>query len=779
MYSIKRIAVPTAFLYSSVAVISLGLAGNPAWAQSASPRGTANEAAAENSGTSDNEIVEIVVTANRREENLQRVPIAISAVTAESAAQMGLTDAQSFAEAIPGLSFNRQSNTSIPFLRGVGTPTGESADENSVAFYVDDVYYPAGSAQITNFNNLESIEVDKGPQGTLFGRNATGGVVQVRTRDPSSTPSFDASAGYGNYDTKSGSIYATGGLLPTLSANIAIYGAQQSNGWGHEVVTGQPSFTGWDWGGRIKFLWQPSDATSVLFTVDTDRTRTQEGLGFHAAPGTGTLNPLPPYPNGGFPGPSGFYDTNENLATYSINRQGGASLKVTQDFDVARLVSITAWRYTRAVDLLDEDAGPLPLVNALINTPEHTWTQELQLQSAKSSKVTWTVGAFYYRDIAGFNPLQFTGAAFAPLPYVNAIGVESTRSMSEFAQAMAEVLPATRLTLGLRYTSDHRRLDAGADFAGPPEVPAPNSPQTATFSKLTHRIILDHQFSDNVMGYIGYNRGFKSGLFNPVVLPGARIDQPVQPETLDSYTAGAKTEFLDHRLRVNAEAFYYKYKNIQVDEILSGVTHITNAAAATIKGVDVDITAVPADRITLTASFEALDGHYTSFPNGQYFVYNAVTGGNCTLTPTNPCGVVPGGAGAPPGYNGTSWNLAGNRTIQSPTFSATIQAGYKIPTQVGPFNTAISYSHKGAYFSDSDNGKGQVGRPINGDQTKATNIVNASVSWTSVDEHWSLRAWGKNLTGQQYSAFTLEDAFTTQYSPAPPRTYGLTASLHF
>jgi len=161
-------------------------------------------------------VEEIVVTAQKRSENLQSVPIAISAVTAERAAKLGVTDGQSLISLVPGLNFQRQSNSSIPYIRGIGTSVGQTGNEPSVAFYVDDVYIPAGSASILNFNSIDRIEVLKGPQGTLFGRNATGGVVSIYTKNPTHDLHMDVSAGYANYNTFSGSAYISGGLTDTL-----------------------------------------------------------------------------------------------------------------------------------------------------------------------------------------------------------------------------------------------------------------------------------------------------------------------------------------------------------------------------------------------------------------------------------------------------------------------------------------------------------------------------------------------------------------------------------
>ena len=173
-------------------------------------------------------------------------------------------------------------------------------------------------------------------------------------------------------------------------------------------------------------------------------------------------------------------------------------------------------------------------------------------------------------------------------------GILTTQSYAVFAQATATIFSDTHLTGGARYTWDDRTVRAGAAFGDDVLVSAPNSPQSKSWSSPTWRLVLDHQFTPDIMAYLGYSRGFKSGLFNPVVLPGDTIDEPVDPEILDAYTIGLKSEYLQRRLRVNIEGFYYDYNNIQVTQILAAVSHITNAARATIKGIDLEISAVPA-----------------------------------------------------------------------------------------------------------------------------------------------------------------------------------------
>jgi iron complex outermembrane receptor protein len=696
---------------------------------------------------------------------------------------VGIADAQSLAARVPGLLFNRQANASIPFLRGVGTPVGESGDEPSVALYVDDVYLPAGSASMANFTSIDRIEVEKGPQGTLFGRNATGGVVQVFTRSPTDTPEFQVGAGYANYDDWSADIYASGPLTDRLLANVAAYWSDQSEGWGRNVTTGVPAFRSRDYGARIKLLWNETDRTSVLLNLDFDETATQQGLGFRAFPGTGSLNPLPPFPNGGFTPAPGYYDPNEDFDSEGSDRQYGASLKITHDFDRSRLVSISAYRDTRAEYLLDEDSGPLAIVHVQIATPETTFTQELRLISEPGSGVSWIAGFFYFDDEAGFDPIVFTGLGFAPLPFVNSYGILTTESYALFAQATKAISSNTRLTAGARYTWDDRTLHASAVFGGGAPVPAPNSPQSKSWSSPNWRLALDHQFTPDIMAYLGYSRGFKSGLFNPVVLPGAPIDESIDPEALDAYTVGLKSEYLQHRLRVNIEGFYYDFKNIQVEQILSAVSHITNAAKAKIKGVDVDISAVPVDRLTLTASLEVMEGRYQSFPDGTFFVYDPVAGGNCTFAVAPPPAPVPCGGGVtPPNYDAATgnWDLKGNHTIQTPPFSLSLMGQYEIPTSSGHFDLNVSWTRTGNYYASADNGKGQIPPSSQqNDKQETIDVINGSLGWTSSDLGLAVRLWGKNLTDVQYWSYADEISFATFYSPAAPRTYGISVTKRF
>jgi iron complex outermembrane recepter protein len=191
---------------------------------------------------------------------------------------------------------------------------------------------------------------------------------------------------------------------------------------------------------------------------------------------------------------------------------------------------------------------------------------------------------------------------------------------------------------------------------------------------------------------------------------------------------------------------------------------------------------VPVDRLTLTASLEVMEGRYESFPNGTFFVYDPVTGGNCTFVVAPPPAPVPCGGVTPPNYDAASgsWDLKGSHTIQTPPFSASLTGQYEIPTPIGRFDLNLSWTHTGNYFATADNGKGQIA-PSSSKNTmqRLLDVLNGSLGWTSVGSDLAVRLWAKNLTDERYWSFADEISFATFYSPAPPRTYGLTISKRF
>ena len=724
---------------------------------------TAAESEAQNSGG----LAEIVVTAQRRAENAQSVPIAISTVTADTVKSLGVINPESLGQLLPGVNLNRQGAGVITYVRGVGSGSAVSGNEPSVAMFIDDVYMPNGSGAVFDFNNIDSVSVLKGPQGTLFGRNATGGVIQIKTRDPSQEAKLDLDVGYGNFNKISSALYASAGLTENIAANIAAYYNNQRDGWGRNVLTGEDHFTSKAYGVRGKIKAQLGEDTTFLLTgVYDKRISDQGGLSVNIVPGTFGFRGWSPAALG-----AGFYDAANNQLMQYRNQSINVSGKLEHDFGKAILRSITAYSDIKFFLISESDASPTDWQDAILHQGSKTFTQELQLLSASGSPVQWILGVYYLHDIAKNHTFSFGGATIPVGGTVavpsDSFGRQKTDSISGFGQMTAEILPRLKATMGVRYTSDKRSFDGRAIRAG--VVTGPRT-DDVTFKNLTGRASLDYQVSDDVMVYAAYNKGFKSGVYNiGGVFPGfAAPPGPVAPEGLDAFSVGFKSEFFDRRARLNVEAYYYDYSNIQISQILGTAVVLTNGGKATIKGIDMDLTVVPVDNLTLNWSASVADGQYDHFLNGPQFFPQPP---NPPIAIPPSCGLATYPAGSAGGAGASRpCDLSGNKTVQTAPFTSTFTATYAIPTSMGEFRLMGSYYYGGKYYFEPDNNPNT--------KSPAINIVNASLSWTSPNEMFGLSFWANNLTKEKYYNSISEN--TTggfRYTPAAPRTYGVTGKL--
>jgi iron complex outermembrane recepter protein len=667
----------------------------------------------------------ITVTAQRRKENLQDTPVTVVAVSGEDLIQRGVSDALSLPSVVPGLTMSSIGGFSAPFIRGVGTTSIGPGDESSVATYVDGVYIAAQSASLFSFNNIAQIEVDKGPQGTLFGRNATGGVIQVTTKDPSQTPTLDFRVGYGNFDTFEESLYASTGITQNLAADIAVYALNQQDGWGR-YFTGQEAFRNSDISARTKWVFTPVEGTKITFSGDFDRSVTGEGVTVYPVPGSIAVNGqtfVGPYT------PTGAY-------SFASNEQEGGSVKVEQDFGWAEFTSISAYRHLffhAPFDYAGLDNGGFEFTT--FNLPDSTASQEFRLSAPESSNVKWVGGLFYIDNTAGFDPIIVQ----VPDTDINSFTHTDTRSLAGFGQATFEVASATNLTLGARYTWDRLSITGHNIINGSPPIgPAIQNSQT---EKPTWRVSLDHKFTSDVLGFVSYNRGLKSGVYNAQVYTAPAV----LPETLDAYEIGTKTEWLDHRLKANASVYLYNYKDIQVVEFFDGVQEDTNAAKARIYGLDLDLAASPFSGFLIQGSFSYIHGRYTSFGSTLGYLPTGV-GGNTT----------------------TTVDATGNDTVHTPTLSGSVSANYVYRTPVGEFDFSVNDAYIGSFAWEPDNRL----------QNPAVSLLGATITW-SPNARWDVRLWGKNLQNRLYFVEELSEPLTDSASPAPPRTYGVSFGVHY
>ncbi|MDX3911691.1 MAG: TonB-dependent receptor [Sphingobium sp.] len=684
-------------------------------------------------------IADIVVTAQRRSERLQDVPVAVTAVKGEALRALNVESVLDLNIAAPSLNTSNSNSYFTSNIRGIGSGAYAAGAESQVALYVDGVYLAAPIASELSLAGIESIEVLKGPQGTLFGRNATAGLIHVITRSPSDTATGTFNLSYGNYDTLTGNGYISGPLGEGLAADLAVSGATQGDGFGRNRVTGADTYKlKHDIIVRSKIAWTPGPDTKVTLTGNFwDGSSSRGGV----VNWPGKLSGFVP----GRVGPDIGYDADVNDAYRSWGWSAGGSLRIEHDFGGVALSSISAYR--KGISNLSEDLdfSPLDQANLFQQQSDRQISQELQLSSSGSGPLKWTAGVFYFDLKSVYQPIIVD---FANQPGVGARitidSVQTAKSIAGYGQATYEVANGTNITLGGRYTSEDR---AEKDAFQTTEIPAigltiPQAfpTQKVNASKFTYRISLDHRFSEQAMAYASFNTGFKSGGYNSNG-PGTA---PYRPETLKAYEVGLKTDLLDRHLRINLSGFYYDYSNIQVQRIAQFSLIVVNGASARIYGLDADFTAVMAEGFTLTGGLNLINPEFEKFPN-------------C------PTSTAAGGVPLVPGS-------CDNKQLPfAAKFSGNVAANYKANVSGGELTASGNVYYNSGYYFESDN------------QLRQSRFakLGASLNWRSASGI-KIGVFGRNLTNRRTATFGATQAGGNPViAYADPRTYGATVGFEF
>ena len=709
-----------------------------AWAQD--DPNTVSETTEETGGVG--RIEEIIVTAQKRAENLQDVPIAVSVIQASELAASGVSKVNELSLVTPGLSMNASGGGFVlPRIRGIGQSGATLGLENPIAVYVDGVYYASPAGAMFSLNNIAQISVLKGPQGTLFGRNATGGLIQVTTLDPSTEFSGKITGTLANKATYGGTLYVTGGLSNNVAADLAVYYNNQQHGFGRNLTNGKYVNDANDIAVRSKIKADLGDATTVTLSGDYARSKSAQPV-FRSVYGTLPINRQP------FTG--GKWDIESDTQPYSRTEQAGGSLTIDHDLGGVRFTSISAYRWVSDAVVLDNDALPAPTTifvpdaQTVVSTVQHerTFSQELQLSSDNSGPLTWTAGLYYFQLRGHYDPPvvinQLNGAVV--------ITIDSglvTKSYAAYGQATYAVSDNFNLTAGLRYTQERRKAEGtlAVDIAGTNILFIPGKGKYKKGSP-TWRLAADYRPSDEIMIYASYNRGFKSGGFNPTEIPFNSF----QPEKVDAFEAGLKLDLFDRRIRLNPAVFYYNYSNLQASIYQGGVLLTQNAASAKIYGMDLDFEAAVTEQFTLSGGLSILHARYDLYRDAQISTPDLVNGGN----------VITGG------------DVRDTRVTNTPDWTANLGAQYRVTVGAGELRFNANYAYNDGFYNDAENRQHQDGY----------HLVNASVEYET-DSGYSLSVWGKNIGNIAYASQLYTSAAGDKIRVAPGRTFGITAGVKF
>lgn len=739
---------------------------------------------------------DIVVTAQRREERLQDVPIAISAFSGDKISELGATSAEDLASHIAGAQIFDARGAGQPswVIRGVGLSDFNSNNTPTAAVHYDDVYLTSNVMGGVATFDLDQIAVLKGPQGGLYGRNTTGGAVTIMSRKPS-LDRFDGyvSAGFGRWNQWR----AEGAVGGPLSSKVAVRLAgqlEQGGGWQDSLVTPKNDKHGDKdkWALRGQLLIEPTETISLLFKADVGADKSETTL----ARSMGTFDPA----TGGYcaaiaagiqndpscasfanlnnafvltPGNPGLLPSAQNangsrVLSNPINRLDnnwtGISLRASADLGGATLSSITSWMKYRNRQFYDYDASPLRLFEEQPGDARiKSWSQELRLISESNQPLTWMIGASYARDTIDErrdgrlddNALGLGG--LLPPPFVNTRTFsQKSRSWAVYAQAGYDLTEQLNLNGSLRYTSDNRRLINYNHFFGPPAtgflLVANVNNEVNLKSHWSGHLGLDFKLSDNTLLYAKATRGYKAGgFFGGFALSAAELD-PYLEETVWSYEAGLKAR-IARNLTLNGSVYYYDYKNVQGFLTVYNaffnqtLTKLGNIGDARHFGTEAEIIWKPVPGLTLEASAATIDAKIK----------------RSTAVASS--------------YDGLTYNFEGLRRVNAPKFSYTTLARYE--TSLGGLDSSIqmSWSWKSARITrDSQPSAVNYGLL----REDSYGLAQARIAVGKEQQGWEVSLLIDNLFDKRYDLRVFNDDLGSSASlPGRPRSWVLSGSYRF
>jgi iron complex outermembrane recepter protein len=680
---------------------------------------------------------EIVVTATRREQRQQDVPVAVTALTADMLGRSGVADLRNLTQAVPGFFGGRAAGVFLPVIRGVGSSAISVGDESNIATYVDGVYQGDPFSTWTDLVMVDRVEVLRGPQGTIFGRNATGGLINVITPNPSFDFNGLVSARVGALETGGGDYnirgYLTGGLTDTVAADIAgIY--RRTDDFVDDLVRGGKA------GGyevvdvRSKLMYSGISGNEIVLTGEYFNRDGSENV-YQPYEGNTAGRDLPGAILATEP-----WEFSTDLPPRLSTRRYSLALQSRFDLGGVNLETTSAYASNRTRQATDSDSSNIFLATFVApKIASEFYSQEVRLLSTGSGPLEWIAGlyAFHLNGEAEFI-LTFPSGPSLPLTTTTFNPVLKTTSYAAFAEATLEIAPSLFVTGGIRYTDEERTFDPVIN--GTTIFP---EAAEASFSKVTYKGTVRYEIERNTNVYVSYSTGFKSGVFNMV---GASPNA-VEPENLAALEGGIKSD-LTHWLRANLALYYYNYEDLQVtarDEFGPGYV-LQNAADATSYGGELEITFLPTDNFQINSAVAYSHAEYDSFPAAQVFIPKP-TGGNIV----------------------DQADVSGMNLPKAPRWTFNIAPSLDLPLGSGTLNINGTLFHSSTVYFDF----------LNSLKQDPYTSVNNEISWRTADEDLRFSIWVTNLTNEKIIQEVRPGALGSDLRYELPRRIGAGVELRF
>lgn len=696
---------------------------------------------------------EVIVTAQKREENVQSIPIAVTALSEETIRNANMLNIDDIARHVPGFTVSSYNQvTPQPFIRGVGSSPSDAGSDPSVGVFIDGVFAGRAGAFRADMFDMQRVEVLRGPQGTLFGRNVAGGALNIFTNEPSQEYAGNLEVTGGDYDLWNVKGMLNGGLTDEVSARLA-FSVRQRDGYTDNTVTGNETHDEDNKSVRGRVLWEATENFSVLLSADYSKddlkgpaTRNYVGADPFVVLDRFGLGATAPFL---VPTSSDKYKIEAAEDGYSDREMYTGTLQMDWDIPLGTVTSVTGYRHNE-YDFLDDTFGlaydPASGIPPLLvdNTDEDSdqFSQELRITSA-TEKMVWTAGLYYLEQ--DVDQLEIFSPLGVPVDYDQSA---DTTSYAVFAQATLPFGEKWAVTAGGRYSYDEKDWKlktAGTEIGFGLLTPDPANPEAGpvpydasdddSWSKFTPKISIEYTPNDDVFGYLTWSRGYKSGGYNGVSTNYSAATSPFDEETVDNYEIGIKSDFFDNRVRLNLAAFYMDYEDLQVFvssfDTAAGLI-VENAGEADIYGVEAEFFYSPTDRFDLTVTYAWLDAEI--------------------------------------GENEIDTVEEGNTLTRSPEHSASAAAQYTFPLgELGHLLLRADYAWQDKIYFQLENYE------VSAQDSYGLLHLRAALQ---ADAGWELAVWAKNVTDEDYWVHGYDSSFGLDLAGSVvqgnPRMWGVT-----
>jgi|HubBroStandDraft_4_1064222.scaffolds.fasta_scaffold00025_34 iron complex outermembrane receptor protein len=708
---------------------------------------------------------EVIVTATKREENVYDVPVSMTVFSADDISRNRIVTPDDFAVRVPGLTYIPYGSNEAYFsMRGIELDDDSSGEDQPVVLFVDDIAAASISdAQPADLYDIDRVEVLKGPQGTLFGRNALGGVISIYTHNPTFQTEGTSEVTYGKYNLAEFKGMFNTPLIDDVLAGRLVVTEHHSDGYVDNITNGNHIGGRDRQTARGKLLFEPAKNVKNVFQFDLLHERgTPDSTIWAQGNFRPSLFPTLAY---------GPWVTSESYDGTIKRNIWGLTDRLDVTTAVGTITSITGYRHL-STSVTQQDFGdPTSMWVPTIAGHDTQFSEELRLASPSDQKLTWLAGLYYLQSrkerpiTIDANLVPGTAFYFFPtVPQYTAYIRQNTTTSSPavFGEATYALSSKVALTAGARYTNDHKD---GSTYVNPANLlggPAISANYSHSWDAVTPKITLTYKPISPLMTYATVSRGYQSGGYNVNASTSAGLQTPFAPEYVWNYELGTKFDGLDHRLQASLAAFYAKYTDLQIIEfnIQTNTTITENAASSTAKGAEFDIHYLVAPFVTASVAYSYLDGRFTNY-------------------------VVSNGPGAPPTI------LTGTQLPYSPTNSLTVslETFFNIPGDHGRVTIGADDTWRSTVALDPGTLEPQFIRSL----TSVNGLVNAHANWYSRSDRWEVSFWAKNVTKIQWATWGAEitpflasvaesnnpNNHIFELQPNPPPTFGVSVSMKF